>query len=229
MNTRLSKIASLIEPGIGFADIGTDHGYIPIYMARNGYDGAIIASDINRGPLECAITNARQSGLSHRIKFVLCDGLSGVDNEAIDTVIIAGMGGDLICRILDEADWICSGRYRLILQPMTKSEVLRYWLVNNGFIIDGEYHVKDSDKLYQIVTARFTGENTRLSDAELFCGAADVADDHELYIQRAESLIMRFQRSIEGMTAGGREAYKIEYLKEILAQLTELREKYDNS
>ena len=77
MNKRLELIASILPHGRGFADVGTDHGYLPIYMAQHGYSGKIIASDINEGPLSTAVASARQAGVEDRICFRLCDGLDG--------------------------------------------------------------------------------------------------------------------------------------------------------
>ena len=103
MNKRLELIASILPHGRGFADVGTDHGYLPVYMAQHGYSGKIIASDINEGPLSTAVASARQAGVEDRICFRLCDGLDGCGSEELDTVVIAGMGGDTICGILDRA------------------------------------------------------------------------------------------------------------------------------
>lgn len=77
----------------------------------------------------------------------------------MDTIVIAGMGGDMICRILDEAEWCMSGKYKLILQPMTKQDILRYWLVNNGFEICRELIAEDAGVLYQILTDAFRRRN----------------------------------------------------------------------
>ena len=138
MNKRMHAIVKYIEPGRGLIDVGTDHGYLPTWMASHGYHGNIIAADINAAPLQKARENAEKAGVTDRITFQLCDGLEQCKPESVDTIIIAGMGGDLICRILDLAEWCMDRRYKLILQPMTKSEVLRYWLTNNEFEILAE-------------------------------------------------------------------------------------------
>lgn len=202
MNDRLEKIASYIEPGLGFADVGTDHGYIPAALALAGYGGNIIASDINSGPLSAARATAEAAGVEGRIEFLLCDGLSLCDREKIDTIIIAGMGGDTICRILDEAEWVLDERYRLILQPMTKAEVLRYWLVNNGFEITAEDISPDGAALYQICVARFGG-TTRLTDSELFTGKRELCRDSGLHARLTETVRRRIIKAIDGMESAG--------------------------
>ena len=204
MDKRLKIIASHIENGVGFADVGTDPGYLPASMAASGYGGNIIATDINTQPHQTAVSTAELAGVRDRIIFLLCDGLEKCQPELIDTIVIAGMGGDMICRILDLAEWCMDRRYKLILQPMTKSEVLRYWLTNNEFEILNEELIPEGGNLYQLIVSRFGG-STRLSDGELFLGKKQLCTDWELYEQQRQKLIKRFELAIAGMeknTAG---------------------------
>lgn len=220
MNKRMYAIVKYIEPGRGLIDVGTDHGYLPTWMASHGYHGNIIAADINAAPLQKARENAEKAGVTDRITFQLCDGLEQCKLESVDTIIIAGMGGDLICRILDLAEWCMDRRYKLILQPMTKSEVLRYWLTNNEFEILAEDLVPEGGNLYQLIVARFGG-STRLSDGELFLGKKQLCTDWELYEQQRQKLIKRFEAAIAGMeknaTGAGLPAYRL--YREILEDL----------
>ena len=162
MNKRLQAICSLICQGRGVVDVGTDHGYIPVALAQNGYAGKIIASDICPGPLQAARNSAKSAAVDDKIEFLLCDGLDGCEKSAIDTIVIAGMGGDTICGILDRAEWCMTPDYTLILQPMTKAEVVRYWLAYNGYEFLDEVLVKDGGIIYQVIRARIK-ENTSLS------------------------------------------------------------------
>lgn len=198
MNRRLEAIASLTRGGRGLIDVGTDHGYLPVWLALSGYAGNLYASDINEGPLAAAKRTAAENGVSERIRFLLCDGLSLCPREEIDTIVIAGMGGDLIVRILDEAEWCLDSRYRLILQPMTKAEVLRYWLVYNGFGIQSETLAEDGGILYQILCASYGG-STKLNDAELFAGKRGLCQNLELYEKQLELLSGRFEKMLAGM------------------------------
>ena len=223
MNKRMYAIVKYIEPGRGLIDVGTDHGYLPVWMASHGYHGNIIAADINEAPLQKARENAEKSGVTDRVQFQLCDGLAQCPPEAVDTIVIAGMGGDMICRILDRAEWCMDRRYKLILQPMTKSEVLRYWLTNNEFEILNEELIPEGGNLYQLIVSRFGG-STRLSDGELFLGKKQFCTDWELYEQQRQKLIKRFELAIAGMeknTAGiGLPALGL--YREILADLERL-------
>lgn len=227
MDRRLSTITSQIENGIGLADVGTDHGFLPVHLARHGYTGNLYASDINEGPLRTAVDNAEHAGVSGRIKFLLCDGLRLCPPDDLDTIVIAGMGGDMICRILDEAEWCMSGKYKLILQPMTKQDILRYWLVNNGFEICRELIAEDAGALYQVITARFGGE-TRLTDGELFTGKYELAEDKTLYVRLLREQHRRFDKAVHEMSSGDKcPKYKLRLFEELLGQLTEMRDRYD--
>lgn len=223
MNKRLELIASILPHGRGFADVGTDHGYLPVYMVQHGYSGKIIASDINEGPLSTAVASARQAGVEDRICFRLCDGLDGCGSEELDTVVIAGMGGDTICGILDRADWVMSRDILLILQPMTKAEVLRYWLANNDFAICGEWLIEENGEIYQILSACF-GARTPLSDAELFTGKYELAVGNALFPVQLAALIKRFERAAAGMSKAPRMRGRQKLTAEILNGLYEMRD-----
>lgn len=223
MNKRMHAIVKYIEPGRGLIDVGTDHGYLPAWMASHGYRGNIIASDIHAAPLQKAKDTAEKAGVTNRITFQLCDGLAQCKPESVDTIIIAGMGGDMICRILDLAEWCMDRRYKLILQPMTKSEVLRYWLTNNEFEILTEDLVPESGSIYQLIVARFGG-STRLSDGELFLGKKELCTDEELYEQQRKKLIKRIDSAVAGMenNAAGAELPALRLYRQILADLERL-------
>ncbi len=220
MNRRLEAIAALVRNGKGLVDVGTDHGYLPAALAISGYGGRLYASDINEAPLMAAKRTAEANGVSNRISFLLCDGLSLCPPEEIDTIVIAGMGGDLIVKILDEAEWCLDARYQLILQPMTKAEVLRYWLVYNGFGIDCETLAEDGGHLYQIISARF-GKEIRLNDAELFAGSRFFSADKDLYARHLRRLSARFEHALSAMK-GRDEGPRAGLYREISTQLTEL-------
>ena len=222
MNKRLELIMSRICTSRGLIDVGTDHGYLPIALAQNGYKGAIIASDINIEPLNKARENAKASGFDKRIDFRLGNGLEACESHEVDTIVIAGMGGDSICGILDRAEWCMSPDYELILQPMTKAEILRYWLVNNGFVIKYEDRVLENGTVYQIITTRFEDRNTRLSDAELFTGAVSLRRDG-LFSFELDTLIHRFNKAAEGMREAERKSALRRLYLDIISELEEMR------
>ena len=205
MNKRLKKITEYIENGVGVIDVGTDHGYLPVHLAQNGYEGNIIATDIRPMPLEAARRSAHSAGVSERISFLLCDGLELCPPDAVDTVVIAGMGGDTICGILDRAEWSWDSRYLHIFQPMTKQHVLRYWLIYNGFEILSEALVKDKGIIYPVITARFGGV-TRLSDGELFVGKYEFVRREPLFEEYRAQQAARVESAVEGLKRSGEDA-----------------------
>ena len=224
MTARLELIRSLISEGLGVADIGTDHGYIPSVLALSGYRGNIIAADINPQPLESAIRNAREYGVEDRIAFVLSDGLDSIPPDLIDTIVIAGMGGDLICSILDRAEWVLNDAYHLILQPMTKPEILRYWLVNNGFTIECDIPLKDMGKLYSVIKASYTGLNTFLSDGELYTGSTNLIQSNLYARELTDVNIERIMKITVGLGMTSAQYYILDFYDGILNSLISIRE-----
>ncbi len=220
MSKRLDKIASYVEDGIGVADVGTDHGYIPVMLRRRGYDGNVIGTDINEGPLNKARRSLLEAGFEDSVTLKLCDGLDGVDPQSVNTVIVAGMGGDTITGILDRAEWCAREDVRLILQPVTKAEILRYWLVNNEFCITEEALVKDNGTIYQIICAK-PGQSEKYSDAELFTGKFERIKDEDSFSEHIAIHVKRFRSavsSLEKTERNGLEAW-IDILKNILLEL----------
>ena len=198
MNNRLYKICSYIHDGVGVIDVGTDHGYLPIELCLREYKGNIIASDINEDPLNKAIRAAEEAGFSDRISFKLCDGLAMCEPSSVDSIVIAGMGGDTICGILEAAAWCFDSKYTLYLQPMSKSEILRSWLCSNGFGIICEDIVIDNDTMYQIISAKF-GSKSALNEAELYIGSKSVHTDLGLFEEYRCKLKHRFSKAKKGM------------------------------
>lgn len=220
MNKRLQCIEAMVSPGRGLIDVGTDHGYLPVSLARNGYPGALFASDIGEGPMESARRSALAAGVSERISFQLCDGLALCDPESVDTIVIAGMGGDTICGILDRAEWCMDPRYTLILQPMTRAEVLRYWLTNNGFAITEEHLVEEGGELYAVFAARF-GEVQPLSDAELYTGSFELLKRDPLWPCFLKKQLLRFQKLLPGLRQSGREEGRLRLMEQVEQDLKE--------
>lgn len=217
MKKRLEAIEALVRPGPGLIDVGTDHGYLPVSLARHGYPGLLIASDLREGPLQSARRSAAEAGLGERIAFRLADGLEGSEHDAIDTIVIAGMGGDTICGILDRAEWVLQPRYRLILQPMTRSEVLRYWLCNNGYAIEQERLVEEAGELYAILTARFGGD-MRLTDGELYAGVYSLVRREPLWPVFLARQRARLEKLLPGLRQSGREPGRLRLMEEILQE-----------
>lgn len=168
----LSAIPYLTRRGC-VADIGTDHAYLPIYLVGEGISSRAIACDINEGPIRSARKNIEAAGLSDHIDTLRTDGLCGVESFCPDDVMIFGMGGELIARILEDAPWVKDERIGLILQPMTRAATLRAWLLENGFEILGET-ITFEDKYYQTIHARYCGRRGKYSAVQLQVGRLNI-------------------------------------------------------
>jgi tRNA (adenine22-N1)-methyltransferase len=170
MDERLSLLAEMVQPCRLVADIGTDHGFLVCALVESGRAERGTAADINPQPLEKARTEIRLRGLQNQIETVLTDGLTAIDPQTPDAVVIAGMGGDLIARII--GSWAGSHRtnLRFYLQPMTKAERLRELLWNNGFEIEQERCCVAANRPYSVFQVCFTGNNTAFQEWELYLG-----------------------------------------------------------
>lgn len=155
---RLSLCAEYVREGSRLADIGTDHGYLPIALCESGKIPSALACDVNPLPLESAEKNIAEFGLSDRIKTRLSDGLTEVGADEVDDIVIAGMGGELIAAIIEICPWVKDGSKSLILQPMTRHDVLIGRLYENGFSIEKQGAVFDSKKVYTVLCVRYSGE-----------------------------------------------------------------------
>ena len=136
LTPRLACIAALVPQGAQLADVGTDHGKLPITLLIEGRIAHAIGSDLREGPLDHAARNAEEHGVILPLR--LAAGLDGISPEECDTVTIAGMGGQTIAEILQNAPWTADGDHLLLLQPMTMIYELRQWLWAHGYAIERE-------------------------------------------------------------------------------------------
>ncbi len=158
LDNRLLSCAGYVRAGAVFADIGTDHGYLPLFLLRDGRIDRAVLSDINDGPLRSAIANLSEAGYANRCEFILTDGAAALRGKGITDYAIAGMGGTLIASIIEHAPHLFDKNIRLILQPMTKQASLRSFLAQNGFsILDERYSYSDG-KYYVTMMAEYTAE-----------------------------------------------------------------------
>ena len=182
LDARLLAAAKFVREGAYACDIGTDHAYLPVYLVLIGRASRALASDINKGPVMRAKESVAKYGVNDKIDVVLSDGLRGAEGYPVTDIIIAGMGGELIASILEDAKWVKNEKYRLILQPMTHAEILRKYLADNGFSVIDEDMVKDTgnNKIYQIICAEFTGRTEDYTTDELYLGRYNIARGGEV-------------------------------------------------
>lgn len=204
LSKRLAISASFARKGDFIADVGTDHAYLPIYLYRAGIIKGAVVGDINQGPIDRAKANIRKYSCNSAIIPVLSDGLCKIDEFSPDTVFILGMGGELIVNIISKAEWLKDKKTRLVLQPMTHSEILRAYLFQNGFEIVDEALVDDG-KIYQIIVAEYTGINTCADALELFFGKINLSKKESLLLVALNKEISVLSARIDGKRRAGLE------------------------
>lgn len=162
LSKRLKRIAEHVDKCESVADIGTDHGYIPIYLVKEGICKKAIASDINKGPIEKAKVNVAFEGVSNKVKCLLGPGLNPLKLGEVNGVILAGMGGNLTRDIL-LADMDKVKKYDfIILQPAQNPEVLREFLYKNDYEIIDEDLIKDEGRFYELFKVKYNENSEKL-------------------------------------------------------------------
>lgn len=226
LSDRLQAIASYVPQGAKVADIGTDHGYIPVWLAQNKIAEKLTAADINKGPLQHARQTAAEHGVTDRINFKLCSGLDFPDAHEHDTVIIAGMGGELITSILAAAPWTKNGA-RLILQPNSKIQVLVAWLLENGYMIEDAQLVKDAGKLYQILIVCGGSADPLTTEAEHLVHVRYFEKREPLLGEYLNALLTRYRAAQNGMLAGKRDNPELQRVQALIKDLARMKEEVD--
>lgn len=155
LSPRLALCAKLVRKNHSLCDVGTDHAYLPIWLLKSGAIPRAVAADVNPGPLEAAGQNAERYHVGEALSLRLSDGLREISCEEADDVVIAGMGGELILRIIEETMWLRDKTKRLILQPMSAAAELRVGLCRLGFDVLEEFAVEDSGKVYTAFSAEY--------------------------------------------------------------------------
>ncbi|GGN96686.1 tRNA (adenine(22)-N(1))-methyltransferase [Saccharibacillus kuerlensis] len=246
LSERLNTICSLIPSGSRLADIGSDHALLPTYAVMEGRAVSAVAGEVNQGPYDAACRQVAEAGLANKVEVRLGDGLAAIQPGEVDVVAIAGMGGALIVRILTEGKEKLDGVKRLILQPNVGEDLVRRWLLEEGWLLTSETILEEDGKIYEILTGDRSSsaeeENARLY-ADTTVGQPPVNLDREQLLEFGPFLvreaspvfrdkwageISKLQRVAGSMgrsdseeAKGKREALErhIEFLKEVLVCL----------
>ena len=193
IGSRLLMAASLVCGGKTVCDVGCDHGKLSLYLVKSGKAEKIIATDINRMPLQKAIDLFSENGISDKAEFHLTDGLQGLtETDDITHVVICGLGGDTIAQIIHNAPFIRENRVKLVLLPAQSGDKVRKFLYENGYSITGEHTVGENKKFYTAITAEYTGETVEYDAYRCFigeseqCTGADAKGYFEMVLTRLE-------------------------------------------
>lgn len=226
ISKRLLCCASMVQPGSRVADIGTDHGYLGIYLLQSGAARHVIACDLRKDPLENARRNAKLFGVDGEMELRLSDGLEKILPDEVDTVVMAGMGGDLIQKILSQCPWRKREGLQFILQPQSAGNVLRRWLCEDGFEIQREEPVQDGHFLYTVMDIR-QGEPAPLTPGTEYASPALLASGSPLvgnYLARVETAL---QETVRGLTnAEKQRPERLAYFGQALLEIQEMRKNY---
>ena len=228
LSKRLKAVAELVTPGMRLADVGTDHGYIPIYLTEAGVIPSAIAMDINKGPLERAKEHIREHGLEGKIQTRLSDGLKNLQMNEADCMIAAGMGGGLVIRILSEERDTAGSLKELILQPQSEIDSVRKYLTEEVYRIVAEDMVYEDGKYYPMMKAvpcmAGAGE-IPYSEEELEFGRVLLQQAHpvlgqflerEMEIQNRILSALESQESVRAKKRMEEISYRIEWIRGIL-------------
>lgn len=224
ISNRLRCCAEMVSPGCRVADIGCDHGYLGIYLVSQGVAEYVIASDLRPMPLESARSNAIRFGMLEKMDFRLGSGLQTIAPSEVDTIICAGMGGELIAQLLDAVPWLCDSSYTLILQPQASGNDLRRWLGEHGFVIEMERLVEDGRFLYSALRAKY-GEGRPLTPGEQYVSAAVLREPPQLrsrYLRRVYKGLVKAVRGLEQ----SRDIQRLAYYRQALAETEEVMRRY---
>lgn len=206
LSKRLQAVADLVGNGEVVADIGTDHGYIPIYLVQSGKCSKVLAMDINEGPYLRAKQHVAGYGLSHQIETRQSDGMKALENNEVTSVIIAGMGGGLVMKILDQDRRLWPELQELILQPQSELAKVRAYLQENHWTITKEDMVFEEGKYYPMmyVTHEEKGtQSAKYNHMELEYGPKLLQMKHPIllqFIMREIELKTKVLQSLEGKT-----------------------------
>ena len=219
LSKRLLTVASMVTEKSRLADVGTDHGYIPIFLCGQGKIPSAIAMDIRKGPLARAEENIRLYGLSDRIETRLSDGVEKLQPGEADSVVIAGMGGSLVQKILEEGKQrLCSVR-ELILQPQSDICQVRRYLQENGWRITSEKMVCEEGKYYPRMHV-VHGPMEPLSDIEWKYGQFLLKEKNPVllaFLQKEESELLKVTENLRA-AGSGKALERLTQLRELLAQ-----------
>ena len=200
LGARLKTVLRSVPKNAAVADIGTDHAFLPIELIKSGKATKVIACDVNEKPLQNAKRNIEKYGISN-IELRLSDGLEKVNPHEVNTITIAGMGGDLIADIISRAEWLKDTDKTLVLQPMSSADSLRKYLYNNGFKIISETAVYDANRVYSVLLVQFDGNVKPVPLRKIFIGELehDLSTAATDYIKRQYNKLTKLSNDIKGI------------------------------
>ncbi len=226
LSPRLKTIADMVSFNT-ILDLGTDHGKLPIYLVKTNKIEKAYASDLNDGPINACIDNIKANNLEDSIQVIKSDGLKNIDLGISKTLCVAGMGGELIVKILNDNLEKTNAFDEIILQPMTHIEVVKAYLFDVGYKITEEKLVIDSGKIYDVFKVVLAEERLQYNKLELYISPLLIKNKDKLLCKYAEKIIKRLSAKIIGIGNSDNKNEKI--LLEYQNLLSEVVKIYETS
>jgi tRNA (adenine22-N1)-methyltransferase len=218
LSMRLERVAAQVPAGARLADIGSDHGYLPVALMRRGAIAAAVAGEVALTPFRSAERTVRENGLELHITVRLASGLEAIEpQDGITAISVCGMGGETIRDILDSGKARLSGQERLILQPNGGEQPLRQWLMENDYYILHEELLRENRFYYEIIVAERAGP-VRYTAEELYFGPLQMQARTPAFLAKWQRKLRHKQRTLADF-ARARQAVPEEKVQEIARQV----------
>ncbi|WP_024673547.1 tRNA (adenine(22)-N(1))-methyltransferase [Pseudomonas syringae] len=196
LSMRLERVAAQVSAGARLADIGSDHGYLPVALLNRGVISAAVAGEVALTPFYAAERTVRENDLEQQITVRLANGLAAIEaSDGITAVSLCGMGGETIRDILESGKARLSGQERLILQPNGGEQPLRVWLMENGYRIVYEEVLRENRFDYEIIVAERTGPVTYTAE-ELYFGPLQLQTRSPAFLLKWQRLLGKKQKTL---------------------------------
>ena len=205
LDQRLNTVYGFIRDGRVFADIGTDHAYLPCYAVLTGKSPSVYACDVKDGPLLHAAATVKKYKLEKKISFVKTYGLMYMDDLDFEDIVIAGMGGELICDIIRLSPYLKNPKYNFVLQPMLSKDKLRAFLFENGFNIINDVYCVSQGRFYSVINAVYDGVCRALTPFQALMGVWDKKTPPRFSKEYALRQIHVLKKRISGIKSAGKE------------------------
>ncbi|HEX5841008.1 MAG TPA: tRNA (adenine(22)-N(1))-methyltransferase TrmK [Pseudomonas sp.] len=217
LSMRLERVAAHVPAGARLADIGSDHGYLPVALMSRGVIATAVAGEVALTPFYAAERTVRECGLSQRISVRRADGLAAIEpGDAVTTISICGMGGERIRDILDSGKARLSGQERLILQPNGGEQPLRQWLMENDYRILCEEVLRENRFAYEIIVAERSGP-VMYSAKELYFGPLQMQARSPAFLAKWQRMLRLKQQTLADF-AQARQAVPEEKVQKVVRQ-----------
>ena len=218
LSQRLERVAAQVPVGARLADIGSDHGYLPVALLRRGLIAAAVAGEVALTPFRAAERCVGENALQHAISVRLASGLAAIEaQDRIDAISLCGMGGETIRDILDAGKDRLSGAERLILQPNGGEQPLRQWLMDNGYRILFEEVLRENRFYYEIIVAERSGP-VQYSPEQLYFGPLQLQARSPVFLAKWQRLLRERHKTLEQF-ARARQAVSEEKLADLQQQV----------